>query len=185
LVGSGHFGKTFTLTADPNGPTLQVNPFVVLTFVNDTDVQPYVILKATLKSNAAGSGGWTTRYIASSGPPAPLTGEHGLADKGGARLHDILAVDLDRAVHAMLDDVANQHPRDGSHLVYVESGLPYVPWRMAIVGDQLSDDGQTLVYVPKFADAVVFSGVHILDDATTTHRPATKDDKNQILGGNK
>ena len=69
--------------------------------MNETDVQPYVILKATLKSNAASGGGWTTRYISSTGKPSPLGGEHGLAADGGARLHDVLAVDLDRAVHAM------------------------------------------------------------------------------------
>jgi hypothetical protein len=185
LIGSGHFGKTFALTVDPNGPTLQVNPFVVLNFVNATDILPYVILKATLKNNAAGSSEWTTRYIASTGAPAPLFGEHGLAAKGGAGLHDILAVDLDRAVHAMLDDLASQHPRDGSRLVYVESAVPYLPVRMAMVGDELSDDGQTLVYAPKIADGNVFAGVHVLEDAVTPHRPATKDDKLHVLGGDK
>ena len=61
-----------------------------------------------------------------------------------------------------LDDIASLDRRDGGgNSVYVETALPYVAGRMGSVGDELSDDGQSLVYVPKFADAVVFSGVHV------------------------
>ncbi len=52
---------------------------------------------------------------------------------------------------------------------------------MGNVGYELADDGETLAYVPKIADANVFAGVHILDKSVTTYRAATADDKIKFL----
>jgi hypothetical protein len=177
-IASGAYGQAFSAPGDAGGPKLTVVPYVVLTFVNDTDVMPYVILKTTL----SGTGhDWTTRYIASSGQPTVLEGENSLTADGGKKLKAALDRDLDWAVKAMLDDIANHRPRDPAHMIYVETGVPFIRQRMGLPGFELSEDGETLVYVPKVADAVVFSGVFVLDKAAVAYRPATPDDKGKML----
>jgi hypothetical protein len=178
-LASGRFGGAFTATADANGAALQVDPYTVLTFVNDSDVQPYVVLKASLK------GGWSTRYISSVGAPLALAGDGSLTANGGERLKAVLDTELKHAVDAMLDDVARPRARDENKLLYVETGVPFVRWHMGVVGYELSDDGQTLVYAPKIADAVVFSGVYVVDKSSVTIRPATPKDKTVMLDDGK
>lgn len=175
------YGQAFSATANANGPTLVVSPYTVITFVNDTEVLPYVILKATLKPSASGSSLWTTRYIASSGKPVPLAGENSLTANSGRLLRDAQALDLRRAVNAMLDDVATRRGRDQTAQMYVETSVPYVRQRFGLTGVELSDDGGALVFLPHVADANVFAGVEILDDSVTLHRPATADDKIKLL----
>jgi hypothetical protein len=178
---SGRYGQAFSAAADANGPTLVVSPYTVITFVNDTEVRPYVILKATLKPSASGGNLWTTRYIASSGKPVQLAGENSLTANSGQLLKDAQALDLQRAVNAMLDDVATRRGRDQNTQMYVETSVPYVRQRFGLTGVQLSDDGGALVFLPHVADANVFAGVEILDESVTLHRPATADDKVKAL----
>ena len=181
LLASAPLAPAFAATPDPAGPTLEVTPYAVLTFANDTDVQPWVILKATLHSAGSTTGGWSTRYIATVGRPVVFVGDNSLTANGGALLKSTLSDELSRAIKAMLTDVATHPARDGASQVYVESGLPFIRARMGLVGPQLSNDGSTLVYVPKIADAVVFAGVHVLDVKVVGHRPATKDDEAKIV----
>jgi hypothetical protein len=150
--------------------------------VNETDVLPYVFLKATLKSPGSGGTLWTTRYFAATGTPLPLTGENSLTANSGQVLRSRLTVDLQRAVNAMLDDVATRRGRDQNTLIYVETPLPYVKQRFGLVGAQLSDDSGALVFLPHVADANVFAGVEVLDDSVTQHRPAAAGDKIRVLG---
>ena len=177
-VASGRYGTVFTATPAPDSPVLSITPYTVITYVNDTDVRPYVIVKAELKG---GGQKWSTRYIASHGAPLPLSGANSLTADGGAALKAATARDLERAIAVMLDDVANRHPRDGKTMVYVETGFPFLRQRMAITGDKLGEDDATVVFAPKVADAIVFAGIDIIDKAVVTVRPATPDDKAKML----
>jgi hypothetical protein len=174
-LASGRYGQAFATTADPAGPTLSVAPFTVITF-NGNDVRPYVILKATLTPGHGGSAAWTTRYVATTGPARPLTGDGSFTADDGALLHQALDVDLKRGIAAMLDDVAHPHARDETKMIYVESAMPYIHQRMGLIGYPLSDDGTSFTYVPKVADANVIAGVFTLDE-DVLHRPAAPDDK--------
>jgi len=182
-VSSGRYNQAYAAVPDASGPTLQVSPFTVLTFASDSEVRPYVFLKATLKSSASGNSLWTTRYIASSGNAIPLAGDNSLTANSGQRLKSVLALDLERAVKVMLDDVANRRGRDQNAQIYVETAVPYVRQRFGLTGVELSDDGGALVFLPKVADANVFAGVEILDDRVVLHRQATADDKVKLLDG--
>ena len=179
-LASGRYGQTFAALVDPNGLTLEVAPYTVLTFETDTAVRPAVILKATLKSPVDGQL-WMSRYIAISGAALPLSGGNGLTADSGRLLKTAVSLDLQRAMGAMLDDVATRRGRDGNVQVYVETAMPFVRPRFGLTGTELSDDNGALVLVSKIADANVFAGVLIFDDAATLHRPATADDKIHVL----
>jgi hypothetical protein len=181
ILASNRFGQTFSTSADPNGPVLSVIAYTVITYVNDTEVRPYVILKASLKKNPSGSAEWSTRYIASVGAPVPLVGDNSLTANGGQMLRSAVSQDLDKAVNVMLDDVANRHVRDETKMDYVEANYPFMKPKLAVHGYVLADDGPWLVFVPKIGDVLVLSGVSILDKSVIVYRPAAADDKTRIM----
>ncbi len=181
ILASGKYGQSFTTTPTADGPTVTVSSYTVVTFVNDNDVEPYVVLKAKLVPGKAGGKAWTARYIASSGKPVPLQGPGSLTENGGALLKTHLTRDLDWAVNAMLSDLANPQAHAGGAPVYVETAVPFVRQRWGLPGVTIAEDSDKLVYAPHVADAVVFAGVHIVDKSAVTIRPATKDDSIKVL----
>ena len=154
-------------------------PYLVVTFASDTEARPYVVLKTTLKQ--AGGADWVTRYSASIGKPLPLAGENSLTADGGKILGEQLAHDVESAVGAMLDDVMTRHVRDENKMLYVESRYPYLRQRIAGPGYQLGENDSEIVFLPKFPDATVMAGIHVLDKSQIVYRPATKDDKPKLL----
>ncbi|MBV8978458.1 MAG: hypothetical protein JO261_11380 [Alphaproteobacteria bacterium] len=179
-IASGRYGQAFAAAPVADSPTLEVDPYTVLTYSNDTDVRPAVILKATLKPGGTGAKPWTTRYMAFETKATPLTGDNSLTANDGALLKSAIERDLRRAVNAMLDDIATRRGRDKNNLIYLETALPFVRERFALTGAELSDEDGALVFLPKIADANVIAGVEILDDSIP-HRPATADDKIKVL----
>src|ERR1700749_2648404 len=128
-IASGRYGQAFTTASDASGPTLEVDPYTVLTFSNETDVRPAVILKVTLKSAGSDVKPWTTRYMAFSTTTTPLNGDNSLTANSGALLKTTLQANLKRAVNAMLDDVATRRGRDQNNQIYLETGLPFAKQR--------------------------------------------------------
>ena len=170
-IASGRFGQAFS--TGTSGPVLTVDPYTVISFVNDTEARPYVVLKATMKS---GNSTWTTRYVASSGKPMALSGDNSLTANGGAVLKQLVSENLSHAVDTMLYDVANRPARDDSKMTYVEGYFPFIRPKMGVTGYLLSQDDQNIVFVAKMADATVLGGVYVLDKSAITYRPATKND---------
>src|SRR5688500_18449051 len=72
LLANDAYAAKFKEGAGP-GPLLSISTAVVLTYVNETDVRPYVILKTSLGNpKSKDKKGWSTRYIASLQTPRPL-----------------------------------------------------------------------------------------------------------------
>jgi hypothetical protein len=181
LLASGKFGQAFTMAGTADGPTVTVSSYTVVTFVSDTEVRPYVVLKARLTPGKSGGAAWTARYMASSGPAVALQGPGSLTADGGALLKADLARDLNWAIEAMLNDMANPRAHDGAPDVYVETGVPFVRQRWGLPGVAIAQDDQKLVFVPHVADANVFAGIHIVDKSVATVRPAANGDKITVL----
>ena len=177
MIAGDPFSGSFSNDAHTAGPTLSISTGVVMTFVTDTDVLPYVELKAALTEPKATSPKWTTRYIAYAGLPRPLTGDRSWTSDGGKDLNSTLTVELQRAIRFMLLDVASPYPRDDKKLTMVQGHFPFVKKRVETEGYELSEDPQFIAFVPKLGDAMVFSGVNIMEKATTVYRPAQKSDR--------
>ena len=63
IVADDRYKRKFTLSPNAGGGTLSVVPYVVITFVSETDVRPYVVLKTKLDSGSPGATSQTTKYF--------------------------------------------------------------------------------------------------------------------------
>lgn len=176
MIDSGRFGKLFTTLADPGASILTVSAYLVVSYLDDANVRPYVVLNAKLLNAKGTAPVWASRYTASLGKAMPLAGENGLAANGGEPLRRMVSADVEIAVRAMLSDVTEPRARAGNEMTLVQSWVPYLKKRLQMVGYLLAEDDKTLVFAPKYADAMVQSGVHVMDKAETVRRPATPND---------
>jgi hypothetical protein len=154
---------------------LEVSPALLLSYVSDTTVRPYVILKAVLGSTGK-PGIWETRYFAATGEAKPLKGIGSWTADDGKALKSIVATNLRQAVSVMLHDVAEPYVRDDKQLTVVEADFPYLKGRVQMLGYKLTEDENYIAFVPKIGDAMTLSGVNVLDKTTIVSRPAKPDD---------
>lgn len=177
LIVQPEFAGAYTNFATTRTPVLEVKSAVILTFQNETDVKPYVLLQAALKDARANTDIWWSRYISSSGPARPFSGENGWTANDGKAFEDNISENLQEAIKLMLTDVATPFPRLASESVTVQGYYPYVRYKMQTVGYKLYETDTTLAYVPKLGDAIVFSGVHLIDKSTVDIRPTQQGDE--------
>jgi hypothetical protein len=176
VLQSGQYGQAFTLDGANGGTELTVYAYASITFVNDTDARPYVILKAVPKSQPSGGRLKPVRYICCVGEALPLAGDQGLAANGGERLQQILKHETDEAVKLMLTDVRHPYPRDDQSQISVDSHFPFVRQRFRVTGYALADDPDAIVFAPHLSNMIVFAGVMKMDKAAITYHLATKQD---------
>jgi hypothetical protein len=175
ILGSGKYAKSFTQADAPGNTRLLITPALVLSYITDTDLRPYVILKASLQG-ADSKPIWTTRYIASTGMARPLVGANGWLENDAAELKSIIQNNINVAMQTMVNDVSSPYPRDETKLTMVQGHFPYLKQRFQTVGFQLNEDERYLTFVPRLGDVLVFAGVNIFDKNFTTYRAATKED---------
>lgn len=172
LAASPSTGR-FTQQDNPGSTRLLITPGLVLSYVSDTDIRPYLVLKTKLQDPASKTL-WETRYIASTGTARPLLGENGWLQDDALKTY--IASNLDLAIRVMLGDVENPHPRDEAKLTMIQANFPYVRERLQTNGFLLFEDDAHLALVPKVGDVMTFAGVNIFDKSVVVYRPATKDD---------
>ena len=129
LTADGKFGQRFTLQAADS--TLSVSPYIVITFENETEVRPYIVLKTKLYTPADQSPK-AQKYFCCEGKALPLEGPGGLAENGGAALKALLTSELETAIQVMLQDRAQPYVRDKETRITVKGYLPFVgkPFKM-------------------------------------------------------
>ena len=164
---SDRYAQNFTATADPRGPTLTVVPYVVITFKTDTDVRPYVFLKARLNTGRPGDASRSTRYICCVGQAFPLTGEAGLTANGGEPFRKLVEQELETAVKLMLDDVASPYVRDKAKMTHIEAAFPFGRTKLKLKGYILSEDQDSVIV--DLPGIFVFTGVEIMDKSAISY----------------
>ena len=162
-------------TAQGGGTQLDVSSALLLSYVNDTQVRSFSVLKVVL-TGADKRPLWETRYFASSGEAKPLEGAGSWTDNGGEPLKAAVATNLRQAVKVMLNDVAQPYSRDDKQMTVVEASFPYIKQRVQMKGYSLTEDENYIAFVPKIGDAMVLSGVNVLDKSVIVYRPAKPDD---------
>ena len=126
ILADGKFGERFTLQAADN--MLNVVPYIVITFVNENEVRPYIVLKTKLYTPADQSPK-AQKYFCCEGKALPLSG---LAENSGAGLKALLTAELETAIRVMLQDRAQPYTRDKETRITVKGYLPFVgkPFKM-------------------------------------------------------
>lgn len=165
----------FTAAGDAGAPELLLTPGLVLTYLNDADVRPFVVIKASL-AGADKKPIWTTRYIASTGLSRPLAGEGSWTAENGAALKSTMQASIEQAVRVMLTDVSSPYQRDENAMSTVEGQFPFMKQRLQMKGYKLTEDDRYLAFIPKLGDVLVFAGVNVLDKQDALSREAAKDD---------
>jgi hypothetical protein len=164
-------GYTLTAAADP--AALSVVPFVVLTFVNDTDVRPYIVLKTKPGDAAAGEKPKTIKYFCCEGPALPLTGEGSLTANNGEKLKALLTSELDTAIRMMLLDRRQPFPRIDDAKLDINGSLPFIgkpsKWRGWDLGTY--KDYRLIEFR---GGILVFGGVHAVEPGALEITPYVK-----------
>jgi hypothetical protein len=166
ILAEDKFKQSFTLAAEAgSGNTLTVVPYVVITFENENDVRPYIVLKTKPSAGKADESPRTIKYFCCEGKPLPLSGENGLAENNGARLKALLTSELETAIHVMLQDRAQPYPRDEQAKVTVQGFLPFVGKSMKFKGYDLGHYGDYSL-IDFRSGMLVFGGVNIVEPSS-------------------
>lgn len=162
ILADGNYQQAFQLGSTPGGRTLNVVPYVVITFQNETDVRPYIVLKTKLATGAPNESPKALKYFCCEGKAFPLLGENGLAANGGARLKELLTAELETAIQVMLLDRSTPYIRDKSARVNTNGFLPFVGKPLKMRGYDLGryKDYSLIDYQ---TGILVFGGVNIVE----------------------
>lgn len=164
ILAGDRYRQTFTLAPNAGSGTLSVVPYVVITFVNETDARPYVVLKTTLSSESPGASPRMIKYFCCEGEPLPLAGENGLSENNGERLKDILTSELETAIHVMLLDRSQVYPRNNQKKITVEGYLPFVGKSLKVKGYDLGHYSDYSLF--EIRGGNVFAGVHAAEQSS-------------------
>lgn len=167
------FQGAYTLTEAESPSALAVTPYVVLTFVNQTDVRPYIVLKTKLDPGTASEKPRTIKYFCCEGPAMPLTGDGSLTANNGEKLKALLDAELDTAVRLMLTDRHQPFPRNDDARLNINGSLPFVgkpfKWRGWDLGNFRD------YRVVEFRGGIlVFGGVHAVEPGAMEITPFVK-----------
>lgn len=162
ILAGGAYRERFKLSPEPSGRTLNVTPYVVITFVNETDVRPYIVLKTKPAAGTPNQPAKALKYFCCEGKAFPLLGEGGLAENNGARLRELLTSELETAIQVMLLDRAQPLPRNKQSRLTYNGSFPFVGKPFKIKGYELGRYGEySLIEFPP--GALVFGGVNIAE----------------------
>jgi hypothetical protein len=176
LLQTPGFSNRFTLTPNSADAELSISGNIVLQFLNEPEVRPYVILKAKLRNPKNTMVTWSTRYAASIGPSRPLAGVNGWTSDGGAPLKIAVAAALRRSLTVMLTDVSSPFLRDDSRKVAVDGNFAFLKERLQVVGYLLAEGPDWIAFSANVPDTSLLAGVSIMDKSVTTFRAAAKGD---------
>jgi hypothetical protein len=176
ILAEESFRGAYTLaTAEsPSGVTMV--PYIVLTFVNETDVRPFIVLKTKLDPEAGSKKPRTIKYFCCEGPAMPLAGEGSLTANNGEKLKAVLNAELDTALRIMLMDRRQPFARNDDARLDVNGSLPFVgkpfKWRAWDLGNY--KDYKLLEFR---GGILVFGGVHAVEPGALEITPYVKKQK--------
>jgi len=159
--------KRFAPAGSSGDGSLEIVPYLVLNFIDDDQVRPWVVLKTRLK-NARGEEKWKTNYIAGVGEVRSLGGDRGWASNDSEPLRNAVDRNLRLAIGTLLRDASGTLPRGNGRMVKVTAQWVWVKQLLEMTAEVLDETEETLVVVPKVADAYLFGGVNILDKKAVT-----------------
>jgi hypothetical protein len=167
------FQGAITLATAESPSTVLVVPYVVLTYVNDTNVRPYIVLKTKLDPGADSKKPKTIKYFCCEGPAMPLIGAGSLTENNGEKLKALLNAELDTALRIMLLDRSQPFARNDEAKLDVNGSLPFVgksfKWRGWDLG---SFKDYRLI---EFRGGIlVFGGVHAVEPGALDITPYVK-----------
>lgn len=173
MLAEEEFRGAYTLASTESPSAMPVVPYIVLTFVNQTDVRPYIVLKTKLEPEAGSKKPRTIKYFCCEGPAMPLTGEGSLTENNGEKLKALLNSELETAMRLMLTDRQKPFARNDDARLDINGSLPFVgkpfKWRGWDLGS--FKDYRLIEFR---GGIVVFGGVHAVEPGALEITPYVK-----------
>jgi hypothetical protein len=170
------FQGGYTLATEESPSAVSVVPYIVLTYVNETDVRPYIVLKTKQDPGADKDKPRTIKYFCCEGPAMPLTGEGSLTENNGEKLKALLNAELDTALRIMLLDRRQPFARNDDLRLDVNGSLPFVgkpfKWRAWDLGSY-----KEYKLIEFRGGILVFGGVHAVEAGALEIAPYVKKKK--------
>lgn len=167
------FRGAYTLANEESPSAMPVVPYIVLTFVNETDVRPYIVLKTKLEPEPGSKKPKTIKYFCCEGPAMPLTGEGSLTDNNGEKLKSMLDAELETALRIMLMDRSQPFARNDEARLDINGSLPFVgkplKWRAWDLGSY-----KDYKLIEFRGGMMVFGGVHAVEQGAMEIAPYVK-----------
>ena len=167
------FRGAYTVATEESPSGVSVAPFIVLTFVNETDARPYIVLKTKLDPSAGSKTPKTIKYFCCEGPAMPLTGEGSLTENNGEKLKALLDAELETALRIMLMDRRTPLARNDDAKLDVNGSLPFIgkpsKWRAWDLGNY--KDYRLIEFR---GGILVFGGVHAVEVGALEIEPYVK-----------
>jgi len=176
ILAEESFRGGYTLATEESPSAVSVVPYIVLTYVNETDVRPYIVLKTKLEPEAGSKKPRTIKYFCCEGPAMPLIGEGGLTENNGEKLKALLNTELDTALRIMLTDRRQPFARNDDAKLDVNGSLPFVgksfKWRGWDLGSY-----KDYKLIEFRGGILVFGGVHAVEPGALEITPYVKKQK--------
>ncbi len=176
ILAEEQFQGAYTLVTAESPSAMPVVPYVVLTFVNQTDVRPYIVLKTKLDPGADSKKPKTIKYFCCEGPAMPLTGEGSLTENNGEKLKALLNAELETALRIMLTDRHQPFARNDEAKLDINGSLPFVgkpfKWRGWDLGSY-----KDYKLIEFRGGILVFGGVHAVEPGALEIMPYVKKKK--------
>lgn len=139
-------------------PSLSLLPYVVLGYISDSELRPFVFVDAVLKDES-GSEIWQTRYIGSTKEDRTLTGDNGWSSSSGKLLREAVARATEHALDTAVRDLAGKLPRASATDALLKTQWPVSvfntrDWR----GRLIESNDRTIVFIPEFGG--ILAGVY-------------------------
>jgi hypothetical protein len=176
LISDEQFSSKFTTAPSPNRPQLEISGAVALTRHFDGNAGVFVILKVDMMSKTSRDRIWTTRYMASTSPVRPITGDGGWFAEDSTKFRNAVRQDLEVTLRTMMQDISAPFDRESGEMTFVQGHFPYFKDHFQTKGFKLFENSDRLILLPRVADTIPLSGVVILDKGSYIHRPAVKSD---------
>lgn len=176
ILAEESFRGGYTLATEESPSAVSVVPYIVLTYVNETDVRPYIVLKTKLEPEAGSKKPRTIKYFCCEGPAMPLVGEGSLTENNGEKLKALLNTELDTALRIMLTDRRQPFARNDDAKLDVNGSLPFVgksfKWRGWDLGSY-----KDYKLIEFRGGILVFGGVHAVEPGALEITPYVKKQK--------
>ncbi len=179
-ISSSPLKSRFSFGVKTDVAQLKIASALLLNYISDEDILPFVVLKAELIDSKGGKL-WSMRVFASGDRAMPLVGDVSWTANNAQPLNEVVSRGLKKAAYYLLTDMADPYPRKEQQKVLVETNVPFVKNKVRMVGYRLTENSDTLVFVPSAADANVFAGMNIFAKSLLSVRPAQSSDPITVI----
>ncbi|MBI2161198.1 MAG: hypothetical protein HYU25_12640 [Candidatus Rokubacteria bacterium] len=164
-------GGRFATADASSDASLEIMPYLVVTFIGNDQVRPWVVLGTRLK-DSGGRPKWGRQYFAGVGEVRQLGGEQGWASNDGAPLRAAVDRNLRLAIDVILREASGALSHTTGRSVKVEGNWAWRKEPMELAAQVLHESEEILVVDPKisfFIEGSMFvEGVNILDKKAVT-----------------